>query len=85
MTTTPISAPSNPALPSGWGKRKAPISEGAIFWADLYDTVRPKAKNMIVNCLSRWVAVYQGYKLYIDFNIDFAQFSPGIDIAEITA
>ncbi len=40
---------------------------------------------MIVNCLSSWVAVYQGYKRYIDFNIDFTQFSPGIDIAEITA
>ena len=40
---------------------------------------------MIVNCLIRRVEVYRDYKLYIYFNIDFAQFSLGLDIVEIAA
>ena len=40
---------------------------------------------MIVNCLIRRVEVYRDYKLHIDFNIDFTQFSLGLDIVEIAA
>ena len=59
--------------------------DNVISWADLYDTASLEAKKMIVNCLIRRVEVYRDYKLHIDFNIDFAQFSLGLDIAEIAA
>ena len=44
-----------------------------------------EAKKMIVNCLIKRVDVYRDYKLHIDFNIDFEQFSMGIDIISIAA
>ena len=56
-----------------------------ISWADMYDTASLEAKKMIVNCLIRRVEVYRDYKLHIDFNIDFTQFSLGLDIVEIAA
>lgn len=56
-----------------------------ISWADMYDTASMEAKKMIVNCLIKRVEVYRGYKLHIDFNIDFEQFSAGLDIAAIAA
>ena len=56
-----------------------------ISWADMYDSASMEAKKMIVNCLIRRVEVYRGYKLHIDFNIDFTQFSLGLDIVEIAA
>ena len=59
--------------------------DNVISWADLYDTASLEAKKMIVNCLIRRVEVYRGYKLHIDFNIDFTQFSLGLDIVEIAA
>ncbi|MDU6203275.1 MAG: recombinase zinc beta ribbon domain-containing protein, partial [Flavonifractor plautii] len=59
--------------------------DNVISWADLYDTASLQAKKMIVNCLIRRVEVYRGYKLHIDFNIDFTQFSLGLDIVEIAA
>ena len=40
---------------------------------------------MIVSCLIKRVDVYRDYKLHIDFNIDFEQFSMGIDIISIAA
>ena len=59
--------------------------DNVISWADLYDTASLEAKKMIVNCLIRRVEVYRDYKLHIDFNIDFTQFSLGMDIVEIAA
>ena len=56
-----------------------------ISWADMYDTASMEAKKMIVNCLIRRVEVYRDYKLHIDFNIDFEQFSAGLDIVTIAA
>ena len=56
-----------------------------ISWAEMYDTASMEAKKMIVNCLIKRVDVYRDYKLHIDFNIDFAQFSLGLDIVEIAA
>lgn len=40
---------------------------------------------MIVNCLIRRIEVYRDYKIHIDFNIDFEQFSGGMDIVSIAA
>ncbi len=56
-----------------------------ISWADMYDTASMEAKKMIVNCLIRRVEVYRDYKLHIDFNIDFEQFSMGLDVVTIAA
>ena len=42
-------------------------------------------KKMIVNCLIKRVKVYRDYKLHIDFNIDFEQFTGGLDIVTIAA
>lgn len=44
-----------------------------------------EAKKMIVNCLIRRVEVYRDYRLHIDFNIDFEQFSAGLDISATAA
>jgi len=56
-----------------------------VSWADMYDTASIEAKKMIVNCLIKRVDVYRDYKLHIDFNIDFEQFSMGLDIVWIAA
>lgn len=56
-----------------------------LSWADLYSTASPEAKKMIVNCLIKRVEVSSGYKLHIEFNINFEQFSRGLDIHEPAA
>lgn len=56
-----------------------------ITWSEMYDTASFEAKKMIVNCLIGRVEVYRDYKLHIDFNIDFNQFSLGMDIVAIAA
>ena len=56
-----------------------------ISWAEMYDSASVESKKMIVGCLIRRVDVYRGYRVHIDFNIDFKQFSLGLDIAEIAA
>ena len=52
-----------------------------ISWADMYDSASMESKKMIVSCLIRRVEVYRDYRLHIDFNIDFEQFSAGLDIS----
>ena len=56
-----------------------------ISWADMYDSASFEARKMIVNCLIGRVEVFRGYKLHIDFKIDFEQFSLGIDIPAVAA
>ena len=56
-----------------------------ISWADMYDAASMETKKMIVNCLIKRVEVCRDYKLHIDFNIDFDQFSLGMDIVKIAA
>lgn len=56
-----------------------------ISWAEMYDSASMESKKMIVSCLIRRVDVYRGYRVHIDFNIDFKQFSLGLDFAEIAA
>ena len=56
-----------------------------ISWADMYDSASVESKKMIVSCLIRRVEVYRDYRLHIDFNIDFEQFSAGLDISAIAA
>ncbi len=56
-----------------------------ISWAEMYDSASMESKKMIVSCLIKRVDVYRDYKLHIDFNIDFEQFSMGMDIISIAA
>ena len=56
-----------------------------ISWAELYDTSSIETKKMIVNCLIKRIDVYRDYKLHIDFNIDFEQFSLGLDMEALVA
>ena len=56
-----------------------------ISWAELYDTADLETKKIIVNCLIRRIEVYRGYKLHVDFNIDFTQFDLGLDMIEVAA
>ena len=51
----------------------------------MYDSASIEAKKMIVSGLIRHVEVYRDYRLHIDFNIAFEQFSAGLDISAITA
>ncbi len=57
--------------------------DGIISWAGMYDTASMEAKKMVVGCLIRRAEVYRDYKLRIDFNIDFEQFSMGLDVVTI--
>lgn len=50
-----------------------------ISWAELYDEASFEKKKMIVNYLVKRVEVCRGYKLKVEFNIDFEQFMVGID------
>ena len=50
-----------------------------ISWAELYDEASFEKKKMIVNCLIKRVEVSRGYKLKVEFNIDFEQFMVGLD------
>lgn len=56
-----------------------------ISWSEMYDSASLEARKMIVNCLIKRIDVYRDYKLHIDFNIDFEQFSLGMDITSIAA
>ncbi len=56
-----------------------------LSWAELYDTASIETKKMIVNCLIKRIDVYRDYKLHIDFNIDFEQFSLGLDMEALVA
>ncbi len=62
-----------------------PSYDDIISWADMYDSASMESKKMIVSCLIRRVEVYRDYRLHIDFNIDFEQFSAGLDISAIAA
>ena len=44
-----------------------------IFLAEFYDDASFEKKKMIVNCLIKRVEVCRGYKLKVEFNIDFEQ------------
>ena len=56
-----------------------------ISWSELYDTASIEAKKMIVSSLISRVDVYRGYKLHIEFTIDFEQFCRGLDFEAVAA
>lgn len=56
-----------------------------ISWAEMYDTASLEVKKMIVNCLIKRVEVFKGYKVHVEFNIDYQQFCSGVEPTEIVA
>jgi hypothetical protein len=52
-----------------------------ISWAELYDSASLEKKKMVVNALINRIEVSRDYKVKIDFNFDFEQFTNGLDIA----
>ncbi len=52
-----------------------------ISWADLYEEATLEKKKMVVNALINRIEVFRDYKVKIDFNFDFEQFTQGLDIA----
>ncbi|MBR2405583.1 MAG: hypothetical protein IKB04_00835 [Clostridia bacterium] len=52
-----------------------------ISWAELYDSASLEKKKMVVNALINRIEVSRDYKVKIDFNFDFEQFTQGLDIA----
>ena len=56
-----------------------------VSWAEMYGTASLEAKKMIVSCLIKRVEVYRGYKVHVEFNIDYEQFCSGVEPAEIVA
>ncbi len=54
--------------------------EMLIGWSKLYELAAIETKKMIVNALIRRIDVYRGYRVHIDFNIDFDQFRYGLDL-----
>lgn len=52
-----------------------------ISWAELYDSANLEKKKMVVNALINRIEVSRDYKVKIDFNFDFEQFTNGLDIA----
>ena len=54
--------------------------EMLIGWSELYELANIETKKMIVNALIRRIDVYRGYRVHIDFNIDFDQFRYGLDL-----
>ena len=52
-----------------------------ISWAELYDSASLEKKKMVVNALINRIEVSRDYKVKIDFNFDFEQFTNGLDHA----
>ena len=51
----------------------------ALNWSEIFDDADIETKKMIVSYLFKKVLVRRGYDIDIEFNIDFEQFSIGMD------
>ena len=54
--------------------------DAIIGWSELYELASIETKKMIVNCLIKRIDVYRGYRVHIEFGIDFEQFQYGLDL-----
>ncbi len=52
-----------------------------ISWAQLYEEATLEKKKMVVNALINRIEMFRDYKVEIDFNFDFEQFTNGLDHA----
>ena len=53
--------------------------DDVISWAYMYDHASIESKKMIINYLIKRIEVSRGYKLRVEFNIDFEQFRLGLE------
>lgn len=53
-----------------------------LSWSEVFDEADIEAKKMTVSSLIKKVLVRRGYDVEIEFNIDFEQFSIGMDKKE---
>lgn len=51
-----------------------------IKWSEIFDSSDMAVKKMIAGYLIKKISVYSGYRLDIEFNINFAQFELGLEI-----
>lgn len=49
-------------------------------WSEIFDGSDMAVKKMIAGYLIKKISVYSGYRLHIEFNINFAQFELGLEI-----
>lgn len=51
-----------------------------LKWSEMFDSSDMEVKKMIAGYLIKRVSVYEGYRLRIEFNMNFEQFNLGIDV-----
>ena len=51
-----------------------------LKWSEMFDSSDMAVKKMIAGYLIKKISVYSGYRLHIEFNINFAQFELGLEI-----
>lgn len=49
-------------------------------WSDIFDKSEMQVKKMIAGYIIKRIDVFEDYRLHIEFNMNFAQFSLGMDI-----
>ncbi len=54
-----------------------------LKWSEMFDSSDMEVKKMIAGYLIKRVYVYDGYRLRIEFNMNFEQFNLGIDVPKV--
>lgn len=54
--------------------------QSIMNWSEIFDSSDVAVKKMVAGYLIKKISVYSGYRLHIEFNINFAQFELGLDI-----
>ena len=54
--------------------------QNIMKWSEIFDSSDMAVKKMIAGYLIKKISVYSGYRLHIEFNINFAQFELGLEI-----
>ncbi|MCM1296655.1 MAG: recombinase family protein [Muribaculaceae bacterium] len=53
-----------------------------LQWSEMFDKSDMAVKKMIAGYIIRRAEVYEGYRLHLEFNMNFAQFELGVDVPE---
>ena len=59
--------------------------QNIMKWSEIFDSSDMAVKKMIAGYLIKKISVYSGYRLHIEFNIDFEQYEHGLDITASVA
>ena len=54
--------------------------QSIMKWSEIFDSSDVAVKKMVAGYLIKKISVYSGYRLHIEFNINFAQFELGLEI-----